>query len=233
MPGEKVPNAEDVERDRAPARDRRLDLRYVGPIEGCYTLSDRGDLGDGVEVFACRTLSISSASIAVAAPVVGMTGDWLTAKFDGLGILRGVIERTTPEGFVFSIEATERQRLRLAARIDFLKKKAARQQSDRRAHKRRRPADPRSTLGLADGRVVNCFVLDYSRGGAAVSAPLLPAIGDRVMVGTLIGKVVRLLPVGFAIAFDAPQDIEGLDRRLTGYEVIGRPAAEPAAAAAA
>jgi hypothetical protein len=203
--------------------DRRLDVRYVGPVSGCYTLSDRRDIGSGgVEVFACRTQSISSISAAITAPVPGEIGDWLTARFDGIGIVRGWIDRLTKDGFVFQITATEAQRHKLAAKIDWLKKKAVRVNEDKRSYRRFQPRDPRSTLGLPDGGVERCFVVDLSRSGACLSTKYVPKVGEQLVLGTLACRVVRQLPVGFAVQFDAPQDAEGLEQLVTGYEPKGR-----------
>lgn len=195
-----------------------MDVRYVGPVSGCYTLSERrSPEGGGVEVYACRTQSLSSSAIVVTAPVSGAAGDWLTARFDGIGIVRGWIDRLTPDGFVFQVIASEEQRQRLAAKIDWLKKMSTRQQNDKRHYKRFQPRDPRSALTFEDGAVSKCFVIDISRSGAAVSAPTRPEIGVGLVLGTLRSHVVRHLEVGFAVAFDAPQDAEGLEQLVTGY----------------
>lgn len=194
-----------------------LDLRYVGPIAGCYTLSDRRELVSGdVEVFACRTQSISALSAVVMAPVAGEPGERITARLDGIGIVKGRIERETKDGFVFEIVATPLQQAKLAAKIDWLKKKAVRQQSDKRAAKRFMPRDPRSTLALMDGSIAKCFVIDLSANGAAVSAYLRPEIGTQLILGKLPGRVVRHLDVGFALQFDTP-DADAVEKQTTGY----------------
>jgi hypothetical protein len=73
---------------------------------------------------------------------------------------------------------------------------------------------------LADGSVHGCFVIDMSVSGVAVSAPLEPQIGTPLAVGSCIGRVVRLLPDGFAIKFVETQNRHSLDR------LIGRTAAQ-------
>lgn len=203
---------------RAP--ERRLDVRYVGPVSGCYTLSDHQKLEDGgIEVYACRTQSISPSAAAITAPVVGAEGEWLTARFDGLGIVRGWIERVTRDGFVFQIVGSEEQRHTLAAKIDWLKKKSVRLEQDKREFKRFQPRDPRSTLALEAGTVVKCFVIDLSRSGAAVSAPCTVTMGDIVVLGVLRARVVRPLAVGFAVQFDERQDAAEVEALVTGYEL--------------
>ncbi|RYE08689.1 MAG: hypothetical protein EOP22_12255 [Hyphomicrobiales bacterium] len=207
--------------------DRRLDVRYVGPINGCYTLSERREIVTGdVEVYACRTQSISAAAVSITAPVAGDPGEWLTARFDGIGIVRGTIERHIDDGFVFDIVASDQHRAKLAAKIDWLKKKSVRKQNDQRDFRRFQPRDPRSTLGLQDGRVAKCFVIDMSRSGAAVSCQYVPQVGEQLVLGTLICHVVRRLDVGFAVQFEASQDAEGLEQLVTGFEPVSHPAPE-------
>ncbi|MEO8758035.1 MAG: PilZ domain-containing protein [Devosia sp.] len=206
--------------------DRRFDVRYVGPISGCYTLSDRRELGNaGVEVYACRTQSISAAAAAITAPVTGVAGEWVTARFDHIGIVRGQIERLTPDGFVFQINISDEERQKLALKITWLKRKSVRLQEDKREFRRFQPRDPRSTLTLADGAVIKCFVIDLSRNGAALSAHQRPAVGVPVVIGKLKSHVVRHLEIGFAVAFEAAQDAEGLEQLVTG---IGLNATVPA-----
>ena len=206
--------------DRPAARpnsESRLDTRYVGPVAGCYTLSERRDLGGGnPKVYACRTQSISATSIAITAPVKGAEGEWLTARFDGLGIVRGCVERRTGDGFVFQVSATPEERTKLAASIAWLKSQRTHKETDKREHRRFRPRDPRSQLRIGDGEPMNCFVIDLSRGGAAVSAATRPEIGEIVTLNTLAGKVVRHLDVGFAMKFAAQQDADEVERLATG-----------------
>lgn len=193
---------------------RKTESRYIGPVEGCYTLSDHRDPDGHLDVFACRTQSISSASVAVVAPVCGAEGEWLTAKFEGLGIIRGWIERRTPDGFVFRISATEEERRKLAARIEWLKGRALHKQSNKRQFRRFLVRDPKATMRLADGSLVGCFIVDLSCGGAAISGRIRPDVGDRVVLGSLPGRVVRHVNTGFAIQFDQVQEREGLEQKV-------------------
>lgn len=207
--------------------ERRLDVRYVGPVSGCYTLSQHRDIETGgIEVFACRTQSVSPAAAAITAPVIGTPGERVTARLDGLGIVQGSVLRQTPDGFVFQIDASPEERAKLAARIDWLKKRSVRKEEDHRAFKRFQPRDPRSTITLESGEVMRCFVIDLSRSGAAVSSKHVPQPGEKLVLGTLPCRVVRRLDVGFAVQYDAPQDAEGLEQLLAGFE----PAAKPPAA---
>lgn len=197
--------------------DRRLEVRYEGSINGSYTLSSRRP-GGVVQVFACRTQGISPSAVSVTAPVLGDIGEPITARLDGLGIVRGEIERHLDHGFVFTIAASPDQRKKLAAKIEALRRRSHAAATEKRAYRRQQPVDPRSVLTLPDGTLMRCFVIDFSRSGAAISADYAPEIGARLVIGALAARVVRHLEVGFSVQFEAVQDAEGLDALLTGFE---------------
>lgn len=191
------------------------DVRYVGTLSGCFILSSRRKSANGrPQVLACRASSISPREAVLVAPVSGFEGERLTVNLDHVGILKGQVTRLHADGFMMAIENGDAERLRLAGRIGWLKKRVMRAVADNRTYKRSLPHDPRSVLLLADDSTLGCFVIDYSRSGVAVSADLVPDIGAPVAVGTLVGHVVRHLDRGFAVAFAAVQDGDGLEERL-------------------
>ena len=65
---------------------------------------------------------------------------------------------------------------------------------------------PHRTLILPSG---------VSRPGAAISADIYPEIDMPLAVGTVVGRVVRHLDVGFAVKFTSLQDMESLEANLT------------------
>lgn len=126
----------------------------------------------------------------------------------------------TKDGFVFQIAASEEDRARLVVRIGWLKQKSVHKQVEHRAHKRFEPRDPRSTIRLASGELLPCFVIDLSRSGAAVSCKHAPRIDDTLWLGPLAGRVVRKLPLGFALQFDLAQDGKGLEQLIACSESV-------------
>lgn len=209
------------------------DVRYVGSINGCYTLSSRREAAattGGVEVFACRVLSISPTQVTVTAPVLGSANERLTSKIEGIGIIAGRIVRLIPDGFAYDVDASPEEREKLAARIAWLKRNRVKGEIDRREHKRIMPRDPRSTLTLEDGSRLTCMLVDVSRSGAALSADLQAQIGMPLVVGRVAAKVVRRLEVGFAVQFDTLQDIDAVEAMLCDAKAA--PLGEPVAIAA-
>lgn len=188
------------------------DIRFIGAVAGRYALSERREEDGGrVPVYACRLCSISTRIAVVVAPVVGAKNETVAAHFDEFGIVRGKVSRPLPSGFIMELELNPQERDKLGARIAWQKRRAIDQLPDKREHKRILPRDPRSTLTLADGERVPCFVVDISRSGAAVSAPLWPALGTPMALGKVVGRVVRLLDTGFALEFVQLQAFEDLE----------------------
>ncbi len=187
------------------------DVRLIGGnINGRYTLSGE----EGLRAFACRAQSISPSAIALSAPVSGKVGDSVALHFDDFGFLKGRITRLRDFGFMLDVLADEEERARIASKIRWLKKHAARTAADARAHRRSRPRSPRSSLLRADGTKVDCFLMDVSPAGASVSADHRPSIGEALAVGRVVGRVTRLLEVGFAVQFVKLHNMEELDVAL-------------------
>lgn len=193
----------------------RVDVRFIGDVMGSYVLARRAQTPGVVKVFACRARSISAFEAVLNAPVAGEPGDSFTATLDGLGIVRGRVTRVLPDGFAASFECTEAERAQLGARIDWLKRKSLKTVSDRRQHKRLLPRETRARLVLDDDARFDCFLIDMSQSGVAISADVLPPLGTSAGVGAVPGRVVRHLEAGFAVQFNQLQPLDQLEAKLT------------------
>ena len=191
-------------------------IRFIGDLPGKYTIASRvpTDTPRKVEVFACRSRSISSALAVIDAPVVGEIGDIVAMHFDILGLMRGRIVRRLPSGFVVEIDTKPTDEAALADRLAWLKDNGTSSENDRREHKRWLPRNPKSLLTFRDGSSLECFVIDVSASGIAVSADVIPVMGAEIAIGALRGAVVRLLNVGFAIQFTELQDPAEIEAKL-------------------
>ena len=188
------------------------DVRFIGALAGRYALPDRRSTPDEkLPVYACRLCSISTRMLVAVGPVVGKEGETVASHFNEFGILRGRITHRLASGFVADIQLTDGEREKLAAKIDWQKRHVHAQVPDKREHRRILPRDPRSTIFLADGQQVPCFIIDVSRSGAAVSAHFWPELGMPMALGRVVGRVVRHLEVGFALQFIQPQEFEDLE----------------------
>jgi hypothetical protein len=143
-------------------------------------------------------------------------GSPITSYFSDFGKLQGVISDTARGAFLLELEMTRPMREKFASKLTWLEKKLKDPRvSDVRKNSRIIPANPHSTLILADGITHSCFIIDMSIAGAAVSAELQPPVGTPLAVGACIGRVVRLLPNGFAVKFVERQNRNDLNRLIT------------------
>ena len=196
--------------------DRFLKQRAVNiAVSGSYTLSNWFDPQGKPRSFACRTTRVSPFRMIVDVPVVGKLGDPITSYFSDFGKLEGFISDTMAGAFLFELEMTRSMREKLSDKLTWLEKKQ-KDPSVRDARKDTRiiPPNSHSTLTLADGSVHGCFVIDMSVSGAAISAQVQPPIGMPLAVGACIGRVVRLLPDGFAVKFVDVQNRNDLNRLI-------------------
>ena len=175
----------------AVSTDRFLKQRAVNiAVDGHYTLSNWYDPQGKLRTFSCRTTRVSPYRMMVEVPVVGKVGDSLTSYFRDFGKLDGRISDTKPGC------------QRLSDKLTWLEEKQKdRDIIDLRRESRIIPAHPHSTLTLADGTIHECFIIDMSVTGAAVSAALQPQIGTPLAVGACVGRVIRVFPTGFAVKF--------------------------------
>jgi PilZ domain len=196
-------------------------------VGGHYTLANWFDSQGKPRAFACRTSRVSPFRMMVAVPVVGRIGDRISSYFGDFGKLEGHISDITSGSFLLELAMTTSMREKLATKLTWLDNR----QKDpgvreARTHARIIPASSHSTLTFADGSTRSCFIIDMSASGAAVSADVQPQIGMPLAVGACVGRVVRLLPHGFAVKFIEQQHRNELER------LIVRPAAARSAAGA-
>jgi len=214
---------------QVPPRRRPLELKAIGR----YSLASRYDLLGQRRQFACRATRISPYQMRVDAPVLGPDGERVVTHFNEFGKLDGWISEIVAGGFVLDLAVTRDQRAKLATQLDWLEK---RQHDptvlDARKQQRVKPADPHTTILLADGTAQTCFVIDVSPSGVAVSADLDVEIGTRLAVGRTVGQVVRRFDEGFAVRFDELQDTDRLEKIIQPTTALVQAASMPRAAPA-
>jgi hypothetical protein len=204
----------DIDPDDIVIVDRSRAARTSASILGRYSLASRRNACGTRREFACRTVEISCYDLALSVPMPGPIGERVITHFHELGKLEGQIIRVTEAGFVMSLVLSNQQRERLAAKILWLEMRKHLNLRDGRRHKRFVPKKPHSSMMLSDGSIHDCFVIDMSASGVAVSADTSPQLGDVLAVGKVVGRVVRLSPDGFAIRFIELQDPAALERLL-------------------
>jgi hypothetical protein len=203
--------------------ERQRNIRIIVSVPGSYMLADHRNAQGERRTYPCRAVNVSPHAIALAAPVNGHIGERTFATIEHLGKFKGSITRILDGGFVMSIVATDEDREKFAAKIDWFEQFKNFDVADQRADARFVPENPRSRIVLADGRSEECFMLDLSASGAAISAQTIPQIGEVLALATVVARVVRRFEGGFAVRFIQKQDIQRLESRLildtTSYAV--------------
>jgi hypothetical protein len=201
--------------------DCRQNSRIIVSMPGSYMLADHRNARGERRTFPCRAVNISPETIALAAPIRGRVGERAFASIDRLGKFKGSIVRLLDGGFVMSVVASEEERTKLAAKIDWVEQFKNFDIADQRSDHRFVPANPRSRIVLADATSEDCFVLDLSASGAAISAHTIPEIGTVLALATIVARVVRHFDGGFAVRFIERQDLQHIEGRVNLDSVLG------------
>ena len=145
------------------------EVRIMVSIPGRYSLASRLNEQGNRRVFACRAASMSASQVVLSAPVSGPPGERVIAHIERFGKIDGSIVRVLGSGFVMDVKATPEERARMEQKLVWLDRHKNLEVADNRQSERIVPKNPQSTLSLANGTTLTCFVIDMSSTGAAVS----------------------------------------------------------------
>jgi c-di-GMP-binding flagellar brake protein YcgR len=174
--------------------ERRRHQRVPVQLMGRYMLETRRE-------YPCQTVNISPGGLAILAPVPGNLGERVVIYLDQLGRVEGTVVRHFQNGFAISFSATVRKRDKLAAQLTWLANRQVLGLPEDRRHERQQPRIARTVVTLDNGQQVVARLLDVSTSGAGVSTDLKLAMGQRIIVGKLPAKVVRVFEGGVAVEF--------------------------------
>lgn len=161
--------------------------------------------------YPCRVENMSPGDVSVLTPVAPRCEERVILYVDHIGRLEGAVIRAFSGGFAMTVRSTERKREKLAAQLTWLANRHELHLPEDRRHERLQPRNPFIDIVLEDGRTYKVRIIDLSLSGAAVQAAVRPAIGSRITIGTMQGRVVRHLEEGLAIEFAAVQQRETLE----------------------
>jgi hypothetical protein len=190
-------------RIQARQTDRRRHQRVDVQLSGRYMLATRRE-------YPCQTVNISPGGLALLAPVPGNLGERVVVYVDQLGRVEGTVVRHFQNGFAIAFSATVRKRDKLASQLTWLANRQILGLPEDRRHDRVPARIPRTVITLADGQQVVARLIDVSTSGAGVSTDIKLLMDQRIIVGKLPAKVVRVFEGGVAVEFG---------RILTGPEI--------------
>lgn len=193
----------------APNVDRRKHSRVRVSLLGRFMLQDRRE-------YPCQTVDMSPGGVALISPVKGVIGERVVAYLDQIGRVEGQIARHIDGGFAMTIAASPRKRDKLANQLTWLANRHVLNLPEDRRHDRFAPKTSITQIGLPDGRVYKCRIVDVSLSGAAVQCEVKPQIGTRILFGRMRATVVRHFEDGLALEFLTTQTEESLARGLDG-----------------
>lgn len=193
---------------------RRPDAQPILKISAQYSFKNWYDSQGKLRKYACRMVGISPHEMVLVVPVIGRAGASVAVECEEFGELEGTVGLTANKGFTVKIKATDEERAKLASKIAWHEKFYKQETIDKRQHKRIVPANPLSSLIMADGSCVRCFVIDMSVSGVAVSADIVPPLGTPLAVGKMVGRVVRHTADGFAVKFIQTLAVSALERMV-------------------
>ena len=170
------------------------------PPESIKILFGRFLLPDQTE-HACSVTGISVEGAEFRCSCLPPYGETIIAYLEHFGRMECVAKEATPGGFRVEFALAGNRRERFLTRQRWMTNKQAGQVEDERQYNRRQLTGTMSRIKLDDGRQYACEITDVSLTGAAVAVGVLPAIGSRVYLGKMLGKVVRHLDSGFAMQF--------------------------------
>ena len=188
---------------------------FEGNLPGRYSLERAAREDGSPRVFSCRTHRISPSQLIVEAPVCGEVGERVKAWIEHFELVAGRVSKIGDRHFGIELELTRKAREVFANRILWVRDHVEEGVPDLRSGQRMPMPNMKPMIILGNGRVQDCFIIDASTTGAAISADIEIKIGTRLALGCVVGTVVRQLEAGFAMKFDDEQEPECLRRLLS------------------
>ena len=165
----------------------------------------------------CQVSEMSPGTAKLRSDSVAGAGERIIAYIDHLGRVEGEVIESLDDGFVMSIQASDRKRERLAAQLTWLANRHELNLPEDRRHERMQPSNPVSILRTLEGGQFHCRIVDLSLSGAAIEVDLQPPIGTEVTLGAMRGRVVRKFEGGIAIEFSTVQAPGSLQESLVPH----------------
>lgn len=192
----------------AVADDRRAFKRVNVDLLGRFMLENRTE-------YPCRVGNMSPGDVGVVTPVSPRVGERVILYADHVGRLEGTVARLFSGGFALITQATDRKREKLAAKLVWLANRHELSLPEDRRFERVEPRNPITHMVLEDGRRYEVRIQDLSLSGAAILCAVRPAVGSRLTLGTMQGRVVRQIEDGVAIEFATLQTTDSLDQTFS------------------
>jgi hypothetical protein len=163
----------------------------------------------------CKVTDLSVDGAVFSSDLAPPAGLPIVAYIETIGRVVGTSADRVDGGFKVKFTVAGSSRDRLASRLKSLNGNTAdADDTEPRRAPRYKLSESASQLGLPDGRVYACEVLDISLTGASVKTDVLPTLGTCIMLGKMRGRIVRYTAQGIAIEFVNPLDQAALAKHI-------------------
>lgn len=155
--------------------------------------------------FACIAHDITLRQARIMARRPANPRDVVICYLDNIGIVRGIVTRVVPGGFLIDFEVTDERRARIAARLEWHVNRAS-ELAEQRAAPRIVPVNRSVEVSLGGDMVFKGTIIDISLTGTAITLDrrVKPFPGSVIRVGKRYATVVRHLENGVAVEFKLP-----------------------------
>lgn len=193
---------------------------FEGILAGRYSLERAAREDGSPRVFSCRAQRVSTDDMLIEGPVCGALGERVKAWVDHFDFLSGTISHAGERTFTVRFHMQPKARRKFASKITWVRRHVLEGLPDLRSGKRVPMPNLKPVIILGNGHIENCFIIDASSSGAAISADMVLKPGTRLALGSIVGTVVREIETGFAMCFDEKQPAETL-RKVLGWVPYG------------
>ncbi len=164
--------------------------------------------------YECIAVEMSPGEVHFKCGALPRIKERIVSYIDHIGRIEGRVKKLNGNGFVITVNATERKRQKLAAQLTWFANKNELGLPEDRRHERIVPRNPNGEIRLPDGDTYPCRIVDLSMSGAALELEARPDLGTQVILGSMRARVVRHFDDGIAIEFATIQPPESLEHYI-------------------
>lgn len=185
---------------KAPVTEDKLWLRQA--VKNTLLIGGRYLLANGEE-YPCQFRCVTLTRGEVISQKTGDPGEVIVSYIDRIGIVLGVIENVTADGFSVIFKISKLRHDRILARLEWHATRAL-EHIELRNGARIVPVHKDVTIKTVEDYLLPGEIIDISLSGASISlsSKRRPPVGQTVTVGRRKARVVRLVHDGIAVQFE-------------------------------
>jgi len=148
----------------------------------------------------CKVINLSPSNATIECDLVPAVSTTIILYADRFGRFEGSVIRRNSVSFGVRFVSTQSKRERTAEQLTMFAHKTFTDESSMRRHVRT-PTTGSARFTRSDGTIAKCELLDLSISGVSVRTIVRPQIGEFILIGKLVGRIVRHHANGIGIQF--------------------------------